>query len=724
MFFRKKNKKEKVVVSEEEFVIPTIDKEIKELLDRKKEFNNTRFASPHFGVSVKDETIVPENKGLGDINKSYDAFRKEEDKKISKKEIEEKYGTQYFEFDLISNNTRKEIFGEDCLIIEKEKKVEKKELKEIFSSPVQEPVKVEKTKTEVKKPETEKIDVFKEKIFTNDDVINTSYDEPKYTNKKENNVIFFEDEFIEDDVYTDYVVKEDSVKEEPKQTISSLKQDNIEQYISYDVDLKEEEEEIEVPTKYVSKYANYQLPPLSMLKTKDLAYDKVEDWIDEQIDIINRTLIEFEVNGHVVAFKKGPTVTRYEIKLESGVLVKKISNIENNLKMNLSAKTIRIQAPIPGKPNVGIEVPNIKTEIVPFGNLVHDEKFKYSDKNLLVGLGVNIDGENTYYDIGKMPHGLIAGSTGSGKSVCINTILMSLLYKNSPEDLKLMLVDPKRVELINYNDLPHLVTPVITDAKIASKGLKWAVEEMDKRYTMFSEYRAKDIKSYNEKIQGHPSIKKMPYIVIVIDELADLMITCTQDVEDSIQRLTQKARACGIHLLIATQRPTTDVVKGTIKANIPTRLAFKVASYTDSITILDSAGADQLLGYGDCLFKVNDTLERIQGAYVSDDEIEAVTDYIRDHYESDYLFDHFELDKKQASTGANPEEDDLIYEVGKYVIANKQASINSITKYFKIGFNRGQRIVEILEEMGVVSNSEGKKSREILISLEQFEEMF
>ena len=706
MFFKKKNKKEQLVITEEEFVIPTIDKEIKDILDRKKNFKNTRFVSPHFGGSVKDETVSPTHGSLGDVKKSYDAFRKDEDKLIKKEDLKEKYGTEYFEFDLISNNTRKELFGDDCLIIKEEepKKEEKKELKEIL------------TEAKIESKLERKIDVFAENIFSNEDIISNQND---YEEEK-TNVVFFDDEFvIEDDEYIEEETNDyEPIKQEKTFKDEYVKVDNV-------IEFEDTKEEVKEIKKVFSKYKDYKFPPINLLSVKDLAYDKKEDWIDDQIDIINRTLIEFEVSGHVVAFKKGPTVTRYEIKLEQGVLVKKVSNIEDNLKMNLSAKTIRIQAPIPGKPNVGIEVPNKKTEIVPFGNLCVDDKFKYSEKKLLVGLGVNIDGENTYYDIAKMPHGLIAGSTGSGKSVCINTILISLLFKNSPEDLRLMLIDPKRVELVNYNDLPHLVTPVITDAKIASKGLKWAVDEMERRYTIFAEHRAKDINSYNEKIKNNSSFAKMPYIVIVIDELADLMSACTQDVEEAIQRLAQKARACGIHLLIATQRPTTDVVKGTIKANIPTRLAFKVASYTDSITILDSAGADQLLGYGDCLFKVNDNVERIQGAYVTDEEIEMVTNYIRDNYETDYLFHHEDLDRKQSSSSqSSTEEDDLLYDIGRFVIENNQASINSITKMFNIGFNRGQRIVTILEEMGVVSNNQGKKSREILVTLEEFEEMF
>ena len=309
-------------------------------------------------------------------------------------------------------------------------------------------------------------------------------------------------------------------------------------------------------------------------------------------------------------------------------------------------------------------------------------------------------------------------ATGSGKSVCINTILMSLLFKYSPDDLKLMLIDPKMVELTPYNDLPHLVTPVITDAKMAAAALNWAVNEMEQRYQKFANSRSRDIRSYNDNVKrGLVESEKMPYIVIVIDELADLMMVAAHDVEDSIQRLTQKARAAGIHLLVATQRPTTDVVKGTIKSNIPVRIAFKVASFVDSTTILDGAGAESLLGKGDMLLKRSDRAHRLQGAYIPDNEIYAVTDFIRKQYKAQYIFEHDSL--KQQARMREVANDDLFEDVAYFVVQSGNASINSIQKEFEIGFNRAQKLVEMLEEYQVVSQSQGTKAREVLVSINE-----
>jgi S-DNA-T family DNA segregation ATPase FtsK/SpoIIIE len=321
-----------------------------------------------------------------------------------------------------------------------------------------------------------------------------------------------------------------------------------------------------------------------------------------------------------------------------------------------------------------------------------------------------------------MPHGLIAGATNSGKSVCVNTILISLLIKNSPEDLKLILIDPKMVELTPYNDLPHLVTPVITDVKMASQALNWAVDEMERRYQKFAQSRARDIKSFNANVKrGLIDDPKMPYIVIVIDELADLMMVAAHDVENAIQRITQKARAAGIHLLVATQRPTTDVVKGTIKSNIPVRIAFKVASFVDSTTILDGAGAETLLGKGDMLFKKSDRPHRLQGAYIPDNEIYQATDYIRERYPANYIFEHEAL--KQLAELKEMASDDLFEDVAYFVVDSQNASINSIQKEFEIGFNRAQKIVEMLEYYSIVSSSQGTKAREVLVTYDQLNEI-
>jgi len=464
------------------------------------------------------------------------------------------------------------------------------------------------------------------------------------------------------------------------------------------------------------KSLNYSVPSINMFNKFMRSNELNPDWLLEHIRIINETLKDFSIDGLVVGSIKGPSVTRYEISLNAGVNVNKINNISDNLMMNLKVKSLRIEAPIPGKAYVGIEVANVNPEIVAFGNLIDNQKFLDSkDKPLLVGLGVDIDGNNVYVDIAKMPHGLIAGATNSGKSVCINTILASLLIKNSPNDLKLILIDPKMVELNAYNDLPHLITPVITDSKMASAALKWAVEEMEKRYHIFAKNRSRDIASYNINVEKKIiSMNKMPYIVIVIDELSDLMMASGSEVEDSIQRLTQKARAAGIHLIIATQRPTTDVIKGTIKSNIPTRIAFKVTSHIDSSTILDGTGAEELLGKGDMLLKENDSPKRLQGAYIKDEEIYQLTDYIRSLQEPNYILKHEDLIKKVELIKFDF--DDLLNEVAYFVVESKNASINKIMQEFAISFNRAQNIVKQLESLMIVSQNLGTKPREVLVN--------
>jgi len=465
--------------------------------------------------------------------------------------------------------------------------------------------------------------------------------------------------------------------------------------------------------------SDYQLPPYSLLNKPAEKRNEGNEWIQNHIDVLNRTFEEFKVGASVYKYTKGPTVTRYEVILESGVNVKKITNLSDNLKMALAAKEIRIEAPIPGKSTVGIEVPNKVAEIVTFSEIVNKEEFKRADDPLTIALGLDIDGKAVYTSISKMPHGLVAGATGSGKSVCINTVLMSLLFKYSPDELKLMLIDPKMVELTSYNDLPHLLTPVITDAKIATAGLKWAVEEMERRFVMFSKERVRDIKSYNEKIEEEGNSDIMPFIVIIVDELADLMMIASSSVEESIMRLTQKARACGIHLIIATQRPSTDVIKGTIKSNIPTRIAFMVSSYIDSMTIIDSAGADKLLGRGDMLFaEAGQNQIRIQGAYISDNEIHNVNEFIRRQRDPEFFFSQERLVKNVAQSDNY---DELMSEVASYVVVQGECSINKISKEFKIGFNRAQKIVEMLADHQIVSDNQGSKARSVLVTMEELE---
>lgn len=472
----------------------------------------------------------------------------------------------------------------------------------------------------------------------------------------------------------------------------------------------------------VNRYnKEYRLPPFSLLSKSLTKPEDSGEWIQQQIDTLNKTFVEFNVGASVYTHTKGPTVTRYEIILDSGVNVKKVTGISDNIKMALAAKEIRIEAPIPGKSTIGIEVPNKIAEIVHFIDIVNKEEFLNAKDPLTVALGLDIDGLGVYASVTKMPHGLVAGATGSGKSVCINTILMSFLFKYSPEDLKLLLIDPKMVELSAYNDIPHLITPVITDAKIATAGLKWAVEEMDNRFKMFSNQSVKDITTFNEKVLREGKLKKMPYIVIIVDELADLMVIASRTVESAIMRLTQKARACGIHLIIATQRPSTDVIKGTIKSNIPTRLAFMVSSYVDSMTIIDSVGADKLLGRGDMLYaESGQPQRRVQGAYVSDLEIHNVIEFIKRQRSKEYFFTLEKLVKKSNSSVSS---DELLNEVAKYVVVKNEASINKISKEFKIGFNRAQKLVELLSDLGIVSDNVGSKARSVLVNEQELEEV-
>jgi S-DNA-T family DNA segregation ATPase FtsK/SpoIIIE len=471
----------------------------------------------------------------------------------------------------------------------------------------------------------------------------------------------------------------------------------------------------------VKKKHVYVYPDVSLFEKSENDLTEKPEWLLNQVEQLNTTLLDFNIEGQVIDSKKGPTVTRHEIALEPGVNVKKVLGIQDNITMSLAATSVRIEAPIPGKPFVGVEVPNEVKDMVRFGNIVDDPKFLKSNQPLQVALGMDIDGSHVYANIESMPHGLIAGATNSGKSVCVNTILVSLLLKNSPEELRLILIDPKMVELAPYNDLPHLITPVITDSKVASQALNWTVEEMERRFMIFASSRARNLQSYNDNVeQGLVEGEKMPRIVVIIDELADLIMAASKEVEDSIQRLTQKARAAGIHLIVATQRPTTDVIKGTIKSNIPVRIAFKVASFVDSTTILDGAGAETLLGRGDMLLKISDAPLRLQGAYISDDEIYAVTSMIKDQQPTNYIFGHDELKRKIEKVS---QLDELFPDVARFVVEQQSCSMNSIQKQFGIGFNRAQDIVKSLIDTGIVEDSQGTKAKEVQVSLYDLDEV-
>ncbi|WP_434967961.1 DNA translocase FtsK [Listeria ilorinensis] len=471
-----------------------------------------------------------------------------------------------------------------------------------------------------------------------------------------------------------------------------------------------------------SANGHYRFPSLALLKPP-VFVENNDDWLDQQEELLNETLLNFNVQAHVVNRTQGPAVTRFEVQPEKGVKVSRITNLSDDIKLSLAAKDIRIEAPIPGKSTVGIEIPNQHSRPVMISEIMKAEVFQKNPSPLTAALGLDISGNPIATDLQKMPHGLIAGATGSGKSVCINSLLVSLLYKARPDQLKLLLIDPKMVELAPYNRIPHLVSPVITDAKAATAALKWAVEEMERRYQLFSHTGVRNMEKYNE-YASHPehSGEKLPYILIVIDELADLMMVAPNDVEESISRIAQKARACGIHMIVATQRPSVDVITGLIKANIPTRISFSVSSSIDSRTILDATGAEKLLGKGDMLFLPNGTNKpvRLQGTYVSDEEIDAVVLCARKQGEPNYLFEEKELLAKESTREA---EDELFDDACDFVLKQNAASTSLLQRHFRIGYNRAARLMDALEEHSVVSGTNGSKPRDVIITHEQLHKL-
>lgn len=459
--------------------------------------------------------------------------------------------------------------------------------------------------------------------------------------------------------------------------------------------------------------AAYHLPPLNLLKAPIVANEsEMDDWIEQKASALDESLDAFGVNANVVDWTIGPTVTQFQVKPARGVKVSKITNLNDDLKLALAAKDIRIEAPIPGRNTIGIEIPNAKSRPVMLSEVLDSDKFRDSKSPLTVALGVDLFGQPQVTDLRKMPHGLIAGATGSGKSVFINSILVSILYKANPQQVKLLLIDPKAVELAPYNEIPHLLAPVISEPKAASAALKWVVDEMDNRYDKLAAGGARNIEQFNKLADEHdePALK-MPYIVIVIDELADLMMVASSEVQDYIARITQKARAAGIHLLVATQRPSVDVVTGLIKNNIPTRVAFMVASQIDSRTILDASGAERLLGRGDMLYLGNGQPApiRLQGTFV-DSEIDSITQFVRDQAAPHYEFQPDSLMKHEE---AARNEDDLMPEALAYIANEDTMSASKLQRNFSIGYNRAANIIDDLESRGYVSAAKGSKPRDV-----------
>ena len=486
--------------------------------------------------------------------------------------------------------------------------------------------------------------------------------------------------------------------------------------------------------------AEYRIPPLNLLQKGKAATGDSTRELKETAMRLQQTLNTFGVKVTITDISQGPSVTRYELQPEQGVKVSKIVGLADDIKLNLAATDIRIEAPIPGKAAIGIEVPNKENMMVALRDLLESKEFQEFPSNLAFAVGKDIAGKTVVADIAKMPHMLIAGATGSGKSVCINTLIMSILYKAHPDDVKLIMVDPKVVELSVYNGIPHLLIPVVTDPKKASAALHWGVSEMEDRYRKFADYNVRDLKGYNKKIEtisvpeGEEAPKKMPQIVIIVDELADLMMVCPGEVEESICRLAQLARAAGIHLIIATQRPSVDVITGLIKANMPSRVAFSVSSGVDSRTILDMNGAEKLLGKGDMLFYPQGYSKpaRVQGAFVSDKEVSDVVDYLKNQTLGNTYAEDIEEkiknigssgDSSGGGAGSGNDRDEYFEEAARFIIDKDKASIGMLQRVLKIGFNRAARIMDQLCEYGVVGEEEGTKPRKVLMSMEQFEQL-
>ena len=528
-------------------------------------------------------------------------------------------------------------------------------------------------------------------------------------------------DYIEGNIYKNNVPKDKSGNE-LFETVDQEKEDKT-------------KEVLQLEHSQVVADQHYEYPPIEILSLGEKSATKGSaKTLTENAAKLQKTLYSFGVSAKVQDVSVGPTITRYELKPAEGTRVSKIANLADDIALNLAAETIRIEAPIPGKQAVGIEVPNETKEAVHLREVIDSDEFSNNKSKLSIALGKDVAGKTVVADIAKMPHVLIAGSTGSGKSVCINTIITSIVYNAKPSEVKLVMVDPKVVELSVYNGIPHLLIPVVTDPKKAAGALAWAVIEMDERYNKFAQKGVRDLKGYNKAIEKENENAKLPQIVIIIDELADLMMVAAKEVEEAICRLAQKARAAGMHLVIATQRPSVDVITGLIKANVPSRISFAVSSQVDSRTILDCAGAEKLLGKGDMLFyPVGATKpQRIQGAFVSDDEVEKIVDFIKSNagevvYNSDIIetIENSNKSDKEILEGDASDNtcDPLLNEAIETVVETGQASTSFIQRRFKVGYARAGRIIDQMEERGIISGYQGSKPREVLMSKERWEEL-
>ncbi|MBQ9448433.1 MAG: DNA translocase FtsK [Acholeplasmatales bacterium] len=762
-------KRKKIVFEDDQkFSIPQVYRPREHMKDDKT-YRPSSVASPFHGSNVVDKQTYLDNSGTVNIDEPLDYARKDEDKHLSKEDLVKKYGTEFYEFDILNNEkiAQAQIFDDKKI----DKKHELGTAKEItYSSAaerkkaegdfrfnsfitslddldkdLEEPVVEEPTIAPEEEEFKINVETNEEEMRYNDEAFNLPKVEPNpipnYVSEEEKEE--FNPEELKFDELPDLSVDmrdldsdNEDLKEEP---VTSFNDEFNEPTQTYQEPVRPaspaepthvEEDKPAEENKKVD-YSNYYVPYDRFFSKRTKDVDEHPQWLEEKKEIINRTLKSFDVDGEVINYVKGPSFTLYEIMLAEGVKVNKINSIQVNLLKDLQTKSIRILAPIPGKNTVGIEAPNDETDIVMFGDCIN-EQFINDGKPLNVVLGKDIYGNAIYQNIPDMPHALIAGATQSGKSVSISTIILSLIVKNSPDVLKLILIDPKKVEFSFYAGLPHLVTPVITEPIYAVEALKWACKEMDRRYDVFAINRCRKLSDYNAKRKENPSLDPMPFIVIIVDEFNDLAMQCGQELNDCIVRLAQKARACGIHIILATQRPTVNVINGTIKANIPCRIAFRVTSAVDSNTILDEAGAENLLGWGDMLIKNNGDPIRAQGAYVPDSEIEKVCDYLAEKYDPSYIFTDEDLkniviSNNQKATGGGDggdEDDELLYAVAEFCLEQQNCSINAIQTRFSLGFRRASSIVNKLESLKIVSGRQGTKPRDILVDMLELRKIF
>ena len=688
----------------------------------KKEKTTDKFASPYSGTNVKDVLVYP-NVEYGNNGKQYKNLEigKKEEKKVEDKYSKDRIPS-YYRSDGVGNISSSNIASLRGDKLDKEAEIEEnRRLYGGFYKQFYEENTNESQKVQTHKPTNP---------YTNkeEDVIQ----DPLYVSKNQKEEFLFEEVYAPEedvvDVPDEIIIEVDETEEE----VEEIK----EVYVPKPYKPAPKQIIEKTPTTPKRKPYKYSYPPIEILKRSSGAHVSNKEESLFQINVINRVLEDFKIGGSVCKYTKGPTVTQFEIKLDPGVNVNKISSITKNLQMSLKSQTIRIEAPIPGKETVGIEVPNITPDKVYLGDLVAESIAKnrketntyHGGKPLNAALGLSISGERKFIDVAEMPHGIIAGATGSGKTIAIYSIITSILYQSTPDEVKFILVDPKKNELIFFENIPHLATPVIDDAKVAVAALKWCVDEMERRYDFLKANRKRTIADYN-KIAKEEGLQPIPFIVVVIDEFADLVNVASDTLEISVQRLTQKARSAGIHLLIATQRPSTDVISGTIKNNVKTRIALQVSSFVDSQTILDHSGAEKLLGKGDMLVNSGAFDTRIQGTYVSDDELDVLATYfVESNMQPNYLFTHDDLKKQveqSESSEADVFSDEIFDEIARFVFRGRKASANQIQTTYHISFNRANKIIVGLSQLGIVSSENiPGKAREVLINdIDQLEDI-